>query len=215
MAGYAILRDGLAVATVPAYSLEYGDTSVTAGSTYTYSVMAFDSNGRHSLNSQPVRITIPGQATSVAFAPVADTYVNAGNPASNYGKSPFMRINQTPDLHGYMRFNVTGLAGKTIRDVKLLIYPNNSMAEGISITSIANGKWEEYTLDYAHAPSIASVLASSGPITSGTWIQLDLTSFIKGEGTYDIGITSLGLKAANLDTREAGIYAPQLVIDFQ
>jgi hypothetical protein len=215
VAGYSIMRDGINVATVPAYALEYTDDAVTAASNYVYSVAAFDNTGKHSLYSAPVKVTIPGQATSVAFSPTADTYVNEGNPLSNYGKSPFMRINQSPDIHGYMRFNVTGLNGKTITAVKLRIYANNSNPQGINITNLVNGKWEETTLDYAHAPGTGNVLASSGEITAGSWISMDLTSFITGEGTYDLGITTTGPKAANLATRESGIYAPQLIIEFQ
>jgi hypothetical protein len=214
VAGYAVIRDGLTVATVPAYSQEYNDVSVTAGSAYTYSVMAFDSTGQRSLTSQPVTITVPGQATSMAFAPAADTYVNSNNPASNYGKSPFMRINSDPDIHGYMRFIVSGLDGRPVASAKLLIYANNSTKDGINITTIADGNWDEMKVSYDQAPAIGSVLASSGEIAAGSWITLDLTQFVTGEGIYNIGITTTGTRAANLATRESGIYAPQLIVEF-
>ena len=91
VAGYEIYRNGSNIATVPAYSLKYSDTTVSPAVNYTYSIVAFDSVGHHSFASVPVKVNIPGVASSLTFTPVADTYVNSGNPNSNYGKSPFMR----------------------------------------------------------------------------------------------------------------------------
>jgi hypothetical protein len=215
VAGYSITRNGINIATVPAYTLEYSDTSVTSAVNYSYSVAAFDSSGHHSLSTALVNVAIPGVATSMAFSPVADTYVNADNPGSNYGKSPFMRINSSPDLHGYLRFKVAGLGGKPIVKARLLLYINNSNSQGLNVTTLVNGKWDEMTMDFTNAPTIGNVLASSGEISAGTWITLDLSQFITEEGTYDLGLTTTTGRPISLATREAGVYSPQLIIDFQ
>ena len=58
VAGYTVRRGGDVVATVPS-GTSYADTAVTAGTTYTYTVQAFDAAGNKSLESAPVSATVP------------------------------------------------------------------------------------------------------------------------------------------------------------
>ncbi len=212
--GYEIYRNGSNIATVPAYSLEYSDTNVSPAITYTYSIIAFDSVGHHSLSSANIKVVIPGVASSVAFLPVADLYVNSDNPDSNYGKTPFLKINSSPEMNGYLRFTVSGLGGRTISGARLLIYANNSNKQGISVISVENNKWDEMSMDYTTAPSLGSTQAFSSPFTTGSWISIDLSDYITGEGTYDLAITTFSDKTISLASREAGTNAPQLIVDF-
>ena len=214
VAGYAVLRNGNTIGTVPAYDLAYTDTNVSASLKYTYTVVAFDTAGKHSLASSPAVVTVPGVATSMAFTPTADTYTNATNPASNYGKSPFMRINLTPAMNGYMRFVVSGLGGKTVAHALLKIYVNNSNQQGFSVATVADNTWNEFSMNVNNAPSLGNVLNTSGPLTAASWVTIDVSSYIKGEGTYSFGLNTTGDKPVNLATREAGLDAPQLIVQF-
>jgi hypothetical protein len=215
VAGYEIYRNGNNIATVPAYSVEYSDTTVSPALNYTYSISAFDSVGRHSLVSVPVKVNIPGVASNVAFAAVGAVYVSSSNPTANYGKSPFMRINSSPDMHGYLRFTVSGLGGKSIAGARLLIYANNSNKQGIELDSVADSKWNESSMNYGNAPALGNNLASSGGFKAGSWISIDLSNTVTGEGTYTFAITTSSDKPISLASREAGLNAPQLIIDFQ
>ena len=58
VAGYTVRRGGDAVATVPS-GTSYTDTAVTAGSTYTYTVQAFDAAGNSSAESASASATVP------------------------------------------------------------------------------------------------------------------------------------------------------------
>jgi hypothetical protein len=215
VAGYAIYRNGLNIATVPAYRLEYSDTTVTPALNYAYSMVAFDSEGRKSLATLPVKVVTPGVATDITFSPVADLYVNSANPGSNYGKSPFMKISSNPEMNAYMRFTVTGLKGKSIAHAYLLIYANNSNKQGFSVAMVESTIWGEESTSFKTAPSVGDVLADSGAISADSWITLDLTEVVTGEGTYDFSITANGDKSISLASRESGVNAPQLVIDFK
>ena len=53
VAGYTIYRDGVALVGLPAGTLTYSDTSVSPGTTYAYTVDAFDGAGNHSAQSTP------------------------------------------------------------------------------------------------------------------------------------------------------------------
>jgi N-acetylglucosamine-6-sulfatase len=57
--GYTIYRDGATVATVDGATLSYADTALEPGTTYTYSVDAFDAAGNHSVVSDPFVIATP------------------------------------------------------------------------------------------------------------------------------------------------------------
>lgn len=61
--GYTVYRDGTALAATATTSLT--DNNVSAGTTYTYTVDAFDAAGNHSAQSQALQVTTP--ATSPAF----------------------------------------------------------------------------------------------------------------------------------------------------
>ena len=79
IAGYDVYRDGALIATTG--STSYPDTGVTGGTSYTYSVAAYDAAGNISSQSAPVTATTPGaQAPAapdgLAATPVSGTQVN-------------------------------------------------------------------------------------------------------------------------------------------
>jgi hypothetical protein len=70
-------------------------------------------------------------------------------------------------------------------------------------------------MNYNNAPAVGSALASSGAINAGSWIELDVTSFMTGEGAYGFGITAPNSTAIRMSSRETGSSAPQLILDLQ
>ena len=149
---------------------------------------------------------------SVTFIPVADTYVNAGSTATNYGSSTTMRLDSSPDVHAYLRFTISGLSG-TITQVRLLLFANNSDSSGIRAFAVADNTWGELTMNYTNASALGAQIASLGSFAAG-WITLDVTSYINSNGTYSIGVTNLSSTAISVDSRESGANAPQLVITY-
>jgi hypothetical protein len=49
-------------------------------------------------------------------------------------------------------------------------------------------------------------------VAAGVWISMDVTSYITGNGTYNLALTTPGSTAISLASRESGANAPQLVI---
>ncbi len=214
VSGYTIYRNGASLATVSSSTLGYSDTTASPSTTYSYTVDAFDAAGNHSAQSTPVSVTTPAMPSNLTFAVAADTYVNAASPGNNYGGATTFRTDASPDVHAYLRFTVQGLAGSTIRHASLKIYPNNTSNLGISARAVADNNWGERTVTYNNAPALGSVLASSGPISVGNWITLDVTSYITGEGTFSFGVTTTSSAALSFATRESGANGAQLVLDF-
>jgi len=215
VAGYTIYRNGISLANVSGTNLTYSDTSAAPATTYNYTVDAFDQAGNHSPASPPTPVTTGNMASSLTFSPEADTYVNADSANTNYGGLTSLRADASPDVHSYLRFNVTGLGGRTISRARLLIFANSSLAQGINAMSVADNTWGELTMNYTNAPSLGNILAHSSAVTAGSWITFDVTSYVTREGTFSFGITNSSPTAIGLDSRESGANAPQLVIDLK
>lgn len=66
VAGYQILRNGAAIASVGAATLSYADTRVGPAATYAYTVKAFDAAGNYSTASNSVQATTPAASISGA-----------------------------------------------------------------------------------------------------------------------------------------------------
>ncbi|HYX84819.1 MAG TPA: fibronectin type III domain-containing protein [Gaiellales bacterium] len=84
--GYHVFRNGGSqpVATVNAPDTTYADTNVNAGTSYTYTVDAFDANGESAMSNQ-ASATTPGGAGSVTIAAAGDIACNPNDPDYNGG----------------------------------------------------------------------------------------------------------------------------------
>jgi hypothetical protein len=219
--GYTVYRNGVSLANIPGSTLTFSDTTAQPASAYNYAVDAYDQAGNHSAVSAQAQVTTPGlpgdnTATPVYtyLLPEADTFVNAASPGTNYGKVPALRLDASPDVHAYLRFNVSGLGNRKISRARLMLYTNTSAQHGILANAVADKTWDEATTDYNNAPALGDQLAF-GMGDSGTWISLDVTQYVTGEGSYNFGISTDNSTAISFASREAGASAPQLILDLK
>ncbi len=150
---------------------------------------------------------------SSTFVPQADAYVNSSYPSTNYGTSTQLRVDDSPIVNSYVRFTVSGLNGASITSVQLRLYANSSGSAGINALAVADNTWGETTITYSNAPAMGSTIATSGGVAGGTWVTLDVTSYVTAEGTYSFGILTPGSTAISLASRESGANAPQLIVN--
>ena len=150
--------------------------------------------------------------TSLTFNPVANSYVDTSNASRNYGTSSALRVDGSPIVNSYLRFNVTGVGASSISQVRLLIYANSGSSSGITAKTVADNTWGETTITASNAPAMGSTLGTSPKVVAGTWITLDVTSYITGDGTFSFGASTAGGTAISLASRESGANAPQLII---
>lgn len=160
----------------------------------------------------PTVTATASQSQDVTFTPAADAYVNADSPGTNYGGLTSLRVDASPVVNSYLRFTVQGLGGQPISHVSLLIYANSSSSDGLVAKAVANNAWGEMTLTYANAPAMGSTLATSPAVTGGTWVTLDVTSYVIAEGTFSFGVSTSGSTALSLASRESGANSPKLIV---
>ena len=151
-------------------------------------------------------------STSVTFTPVAYAYVSATTPTSNAGTSTSIRLDGSPIVRSYLSFSVANVSGPVGQAV-LRVYANSSQNKGYSVYAVADTSWSEKGITYANAPPFADTASgASGRVTAGTWTSVDVTSLVKGNGTYSLGLATSSPTALSLASREAGANAPQLVV---
>ncbi len=155
--------------------------------------------------------TNTGPTGSLTLIPIADSYVNSGSPSTNYGTATTFRVDGSPIVRSYLRFEVQGLNGR-VSQATLRIFANSAASAGVVASSVGNNSWTESMINYDNAPPIGNALGSSGGFGAGVWINIDITAYIAGNGTYNLALTTPGSTAISLASRESGANAPQLII---
>lgn len=72
--------------------------------------------------------------------------------------------------------------------------------------------WGESTITYNNAPGFGGVVASTGGFGGGTWIELDVTSQVAGNGQITFVLTGADTTTTNYGAREWSAFAPELVV---
>ena len=155
---------------------------------------------------------VPARSAQVPFAPVADAYVLQTSPSTNYGSNVSLRVDGSPVTTSYLRFDVNGFNSALIQSALLRIYANSANASGFSVQAVADNTWAEDQINYGNAPAPGNTINTSNPFGAGTWVEVDLSSYIKAEGTYSLAITTQAATYTNLASREDPNHAPQLVV---
>ena len=210
MRGYSIYRNGVLIATVGRNTLDYSDTGLVPSSGYRYQVDSFDTSGNHSALSTAKFATTQSTAT-YTFRPVADAYISGDFATTNYGTSAFLRADSSPSFQSYLRFNVSDIGG-TVTKATLRLYTTSSSTVGYQVRRVTGQTWEEGTVTAANAPSLGSLIDSSGSFAFNSWTNIDVTSLITGNGVYDLALTTTSTATLNFSSRDASSNQPQLIV---
>jgi PKD repeat protein len=196
-----------------------GTTSTERHPTHTYAAAGVYNVSLRATNSMGSNTRVRNGYVSVAppppsqtFLPSADAYVKSSSENGNYGTSSELRVKNSSSIYqSYLRFNVNSLAGPWVLSAKLRLYATDGGPDGGALYSVATG-WTESGITWATAPSIGGApIATGAATTSGQWREIDVTSVVRGTGTYDFGLTGSSSNSAYYSSRQ-GANPPQLVI---
>ncbi len=215
VAQYRVRRGGAVLATVPSNSLAYTAKNLTSSTTYSFTVSALDAAGNESPVSAPASVTTPAPApVTVVVATDADAYTTEQQPTKNYGRATALRQDADPATHSYVRFTVSG-SHPDVTSARLRLWASSKNTAGLSVSTVPT-TWGETTITAANAPTAGPVVATTPAITSGTWVDVDVTTSVVGNGSYAFKLSSPGTTASTLASREAGAStAPQLIVSSQ
>jgi hypothetical protein len=210
IAGYAIYRDGAALATLVGPRSSYTDTSAQVDTTYIYTLKAFDLANNTSVLSEAVTATTRSTVILTLF-PVADAYVDMSTPDSNYGNSDKLRTDSTPTVKIYLRFDVPVLSGSVL-SATMRVYANSASSSGYDVYEVNENNWDESTITYNSAPQLGRLINSSGTFESDTWVGVDVTSQIVDEGLVSLALLTTSTTNISYSSRE-GPNPPELIIE--
>ena len=169
------------------------------------------------LSSLPLGVA--AVASNLVFTPTADAYVRARFPASTKGSDIVLKVEGDPIVRSYIRFSVTGIPeGGVVRTARLRLFALGTHPVGISVHGgVPADAWSEATISYENAPAFdPTPIDSSGRITtSGSWVELVVTSLVTGNGPVDLVIATTSGRPLQFSSREAdeGL-RPQLVVAY-
>ncbi|WP_327372663.1 DNRLRE domain-containing protein [Streptomyces sp. NBC_01216] len=162
-------------------------------------------------------LTPTASAAGTAFSPSADTYVDSGKAGTNYGTSHQLGVDHSPVKQMFLKFTVSGVSQPVTRATLRMHVDDVSGAQsgnGGTFQAMSNTTWSETSVTYNNKPSVdGAVLGSLGAVSRNTWYEVDVTSYVTGNGTYSVGVTSTSSDGADYDSRESGATAPQLLVE--
>jgi hypothetical protein len=156
-----------------------------------------------------VAVSAPPASASTAFGAAADTYVDAANPTSSYGRRAFLRVDGSPTKIAFLRFDVQGVTD--FSSATLSVYLESGSSARFDVRPVTDDVWDEATMTFASAPLVGLVVASSGPVSADSWCDLDVSSLVSDNGVVTVALTTDSPTAIRLSSRE-GANPPRLMV---
>jgi PKD repeat protein len=158
-------------------------------------------------------VTVLPPPPTQTYLPVADARVKSTSPTSNYGDEDRLRVrSDSPSYDSYLRFDVNGVGSSSVVSARLRLFVTDGSPDGGTFYETASD-WTELGITWDTAPGMGGTpLAVAGAVETGTWVELDVTPLVRGDGVYSIGLTSGSTNSAYYSSRE-GVNSPQLVVE--
>lgn len=148
------------------------------------------------------------------LSPAADGDVRSEEPSANNAAVTALEVSGAGQglRRSFLRFDVTGLPG-AVTAAKLRLFVKDGSVTGGSVQQ-AIGAWSETELTWLNQPTLSDpVLWTLGTVTTGTYVTLNVTSAITGNGSFTLAITSPSDDAVLYASREADLaQQPRLIL---
>ena len=152
---------------------------------------------------------------TLSFLPVADAYVKALDPTSNFGTSTSLYADRKDAKESILRFELKGLDGYEVSDVRLRMYQKDSSPSGGRVFSLGDNAWSETTVTWDTRPAVdktAPPLAEFGAVSKGVWYERSLGAIASGNGPLSFAIDSMSSDGVNWASRNSAT-PPVLEVD--
>jgi hypothetical protein len=149
---------------------------------------------------------------TLTFAAAADASIKSNLPTTNFGRGTKLEVDGKPVKDYVIRFDVSGVGARTVTSAKLRLFCLDASPMGGAFHRVADASWGERTVTWQAAPvADAGTVATLGAVSANTWHEIDLTSFVTGDGSFSLRVTSSSANNAVFSSRETAA-APQLVL---
>jgi hypothetical protein len=179
---------------------------------HTFDVVATDSAGNPDPTAAHAAWTIVAP-TSATFVPGADTYVQQTKASSNFGTATTLTVDGRSGRaqEAYLRFSVSGIA-QPVTSVTLRIFVSRATSNGPALLPTSS-TWVENTMTYNSRPNATGAAFNDLAAVPTGWVDIDVTSYVTGNGTFSILMRSAVSDALRFASRETAT-APQLIVSW-
>lgn len=127
----------------------------------------------------------------MTFSATADAVVKRDSPTTNFRTATGLKADNSPVEQIFLKFTVTGTAGSTVTGAKLRLFVTDPSPSGGQFRRVLSNTWSENTITFNNAPVAETpIVASRGAVADNTFVEFDLFSVIKRDGTYSFRISS-------------------------
>ena len=187
----------------------------TAAGSYTVSLTATNGDGSDGETKVDyITVSPTGGGGGLTVTPSDDTYVTSSSPTAVNGSANNLRVRHSgsTQLHTYLKFSVSG-AG-SVGSATLRLWVLDASVDGGSLFEVPDSTWSESSMSWnTRKPISGGAIDSAGPVAVGSWVELDVSSLVSGDGTYSFALISAVSDVARYASSEASAATrPQLVL---
>ena len=157
----------------------------------------------------------PPARTRQAFLTTGDSWVDQAHPSRNYGHAPTLVVDGDTgagkDAHGYLKFKVGALAG-TVDRAALRLWVTDATRDGPTVAP-TSCTWSPNAITWSNRPAATGqVVSDMRSAAAGSWTELDLTSFVRGSGSFCVVLRPTSSDGLDVSSNQ-GAHPPHLVVD--
>ena len=173
-----------------------GDAGVRAGAVYVFDI----------------RDMVEPEEEILTFIPVADATIKEDFPTENFGAIREVETDNRPVQHFMMKFDISGIGDREVTSAKLQLQCMDKSNRGGNFHE-TDPDWFEDTVTWNNAPEPdPDPVASLGPVSRRTRVELDLSSVITHDGIYSFRVISPSRDGADYRTKEKRNREPELIL---
>lgn len=182
--GYRVFRDGVPIATLGAVT-SYNNTNLSASTTYSYKIEAFDAAGNRSALSSSVSVTTPGAPVVDTQAPSQPTSLTAVAASENQVNLDWAPSTDNIGVVRYDIFRNSGAGNQKVGTSTSTSYGDTGLAAGTSYT---------YQVVAADAAGNLSTLSATVTVSTPQTPPAEQVHAITGKVTASSGGKLSGVK---------------------
>ena len=150
----------------------------------------------------------------MTFTASADAQVLSTQPGTNYGTRANVTVraggSTSYSYRSYLKFDVTGLTRAPSSAVLRVFVTDPSTNGGAAYATSTS--WTETAITWSNGPApVGSALGQAGATTTGTWVSLNVTAAVAGNGSVAFVLSDGNADSAIYGSRESTT-PPQLVV---
>jgi hypothetical protein len=115
----------------------------------------------------------------------------------------------SPAILSYLKFNVEELDG-SVTSATLRVFVTTAVIP-FNVAQVADNDWSQDSITYNNAPPIGPIINSSGTISGGAWVEIDVTDYVSGDGAFSLALLADAAGRNLFSSSESG-NGPELVV---